>query len=218
MRAPAVLLQDRPHERPGWATPTASRPAVFAAAAALFVAVTVLRWFVDRSGQAAALLYVVPIALLALAWGRRAGLVAAAAGSALFAVFALARGQGDLDVTGWLDPLLTMLLVGGVLGDRAQRAAEKEIAARAEHERRQAVELLCSNQQEALEVTDHLLQGVAAAKWMMETGNTEQALQVLTLAVGDSMARLSGALPPPGAPSEPGKLSGGARVYGERAR
>ena len=57
----------------------------------LMAAVTVLRWFVDGAGQAAALLYVVPIALSALRFGRRGGAGAAGCAIGAFVVLELVR-------------------------------------------------------------------------------------------------------------------------------
>ena len=166
-----------------------------AVAVGLFAGVSVLRWYLDRSGQAAALLYVVPIALIAVSRGRRAGLAAATVGVLLFALFAGLRNRGDLDLTGWMDPIVSMYLVGGLLGAVSERAVERGRAAALERDGRRLAEELCHRQQEALEATDLMVQGVAAAKWMMEAGRAGQALDLLTATVEDSMARLSPALP-----------------------
>ena len=60
-REPAGLILAKWRDRP---------QIILWTAAALFAAVSVLRWFVDGNGQAVALLYVIPIALLALFFGR----------------------------------------------------------------------------------------------------------------------------------------------------
>jgi hypothetical protein len=71
-------------------------------AVGLFVAVSVLDWFNDGSGQAIAVLYILPIALLAVTLGERGGLTGAAAGFALFAVLEVQHSSGDIDATGWI--------------------------------------------------------------------------------------------------------------------
>ena len=184
---------------------------VLAAAVGLFAGVTVLRWYLDRSGQAAALLYVVPIALVAVSRGRRAGLAAATVGVCLFALFAALRNRGDLDLTGWMDPIVSMYLVGGLLGAVSEHAVERGRAAALECDRRRLAEELCDRQQEALEATDLMVQGVAAAKWMMESGRAAQALDLLTATVEDSMARLSPALPRPCGLAATQEAAAGAR-------
>ncbi len=166
------------------------RPVMWTAAL-LFVAISVLRWFVDRNGQAAALLYVVPIALLALCFGRRAGIAAALAGAALFSVFAIFRGQGDLDFTGWVDPIAVMFVAGCLLGGVSSQATENAHTARIEADRRARLEDLCGRQQEALEVSDAMVQGAAVARWMIECGETGQAMDALSRTVSDCMRRLS---------------------------
>lgn len=171
------------------------RVLVLALAAALFGAVTILRWYVERSGQDAALLYVVPIALVAGLLGHRAGLVAAATGAVLFILFALLHGRGDLDFTGWTAPIVTMGLVGGLVGLASERAAHRHRQAQTESARRLHLEELCRRQQEALEVGDLIVQGALAAKWMMELGMTEKALDSLNTTVHDS-TRMTGALSP----------------------
>lgn len=174
-----------------------ARPAgsvTVAAIAGLFVAVTVLRWFIDGSGQAAALLYVVPIALSGLWYGRRAGIGAAAVGVVAFAVLALVHGHGDLDLTGWAGPILAMAIVGALVGHLAERAGNREQSAtrRASQDRRLAE--ICEAQQAALEASDSIVQEVAAARWMLQVGRTAEAMDVLGQTVADGISRLSEAL------------------------
>ena len=79
--------------------------------AGLLAAVTVLRWFFDGAGEAVALLYVVPITLGALRFGRRGGIGVAGIGMTAFIVLEAVRARGDLDLTGWAGPLLVMVLI-----------------------------------------------------------------------------------------------------------
>lgn len=192
-----------------WSTGGTWSPGLFRAAplvvVGLFAAVTALRWLVDGSGQAAALLYVVPIALSALAFGRRGGIAAAASGAALFVLLALVHGRGDLDVTGWAAPVVAMALVGALLGELAERAARARGFATRHAERSRRLEELCERQQAALVVSDSLVQTIAAARWMLEAGATEQAIEVLTASVSDGIDRLHATLG-----EEPGMSPSGA--------
>jgi glucose-6-phosphate-specific signal transduction histidine kinase len=85
-------------------------------AVCLFVGVTVAQWFSDGSGQAIAVLYILPISLMAVTFGVRGGLTAASMGFALFALFEIVHSSGDIDVDGWAVRAAAMFLLGGLLG------------------------------------------------------------------------------------------------------
>ncbi len=71
-------------------------------ASGLFVAVTGFHLLVNGTGQAVDILYALPIALLAMSFGLRGGLIGAAIGFTMFAVVEVFHGVGDIDVTGWI--------------------------------------------------------------------------------------------------------------------
>ena len=185
-----AFFQARAPGTPIWALPASQRRMFVWSSVLLFAAITVLRWFLERSGQDASLFYVIPISLVALVSGRRGGLKAAVAGIVLFSLFAAVHGKGDLDLTGWAAPMLAMLVVGVVLGDVCDRAREKAESAEILAERRQLLEELCARQQDALAASDAMVQGVAAARWLIDAGETERALETLTATVTDGIARL----------------------------
>lgn len=149
----------------------------------LLAAVTVLRWFVDGAGQAVALLYVVPIALGALRFGRRGGLAVAGFGIVAFVALESVRARGDVDVTGWVSPILAMALVGGLVGHLSEQSKR--------------LEELCDAQHAAIEAGDSIVQQVAAARWMLEAGRSGEALATLGDTVAEGIANLSCTLPPP---------------------
>ena len=157
----------------------------------LFLAVTGLRWYLDKSGEAVALLYVVPIALSGLWYGRRGGAVTAAIGGALFVVLAALHGRGDLDATGWTAPPVAMALVGGLVGELSERATRARGSATRHAERALRLRERCERQEAALARSDSFVQRVAAARWMLEVGCTDEAVQALTDAVTDGIAQLS---------------------------
>src|SRR5579885_3387555 len=86
--------------------------AAWAVAAALFGAVSIAVWLNDSPGQALAVLYVLPIALLAVTAGLSGGLVGAAIGFGLFAVLATTHGGWAIGIDGWVVRAVVMFLLG----------------------------------------------------------------------------------------------------------
>lgn len=166
-----------------------SRATALGIIVALFAAITVLRWFFDRASEAVALLYVVPIALGALRFGRRGGITAAGIGVTAFVVLEALRSKGDIDLTGWVAPLLAMALMGGLVGHLSEVAAQREA-----EQRRQAkhIEELSDARRAAIETSDSVVQQVAAARWLLEAGQRQEALAALGDAVADGIARVNG--------------------------
>jgi hypothetical protein len=95
-------------------------------AVGLFVVVSLVQWFNDGSGQAIAVLYVLPIALIAVTLGERGGLAGATVGFVLFAVFEIIHSYGDIDATGWAVRAVAMFLLGGLLGRATDRTLASE--------------------------------------------------------------------------------------------
>ena len=164
-----MLLRKRTVERPWFLT----RPRLaIAVAAALFAAVFMLRLAVRHPEQSVSLLYVLPIALVAFAFGRRAGALAGVLGVVLLALWVLLDGR-SFGVLGWLSRSVPMLLLGVLVGGAAEQqrraaAAERELLVAQLRARR------------AAELTDSVIQGLSAAKWAAESGNHERTLDVLS--------------------------------------
>jgi hypothetical protein len=118
------------------------------------------------------LLYVVPISLAALTWGRLAGVVASAA-ALLALVLWVWLDDVALTAVGWAARVVPLVVAGLLLGDTSDRLRRAEAAHVAQLER----ELL---HRQAVEINDSLLQGVSAAKWALEVGNHELALKSLS--------------------------------------
>ena len=159
-----------------------SRLAAIGVIFGLFAVVTILRWHFDRAGEAVALLYLVPITVGALRFGRRGGILAAGFSLTAFIVLEAFRARGDVDVTGWAGPLLAMALIGGLVGHLREAAAFRDL-----DRKRQALEIekLCDAQREAATASDSIVQQVAAARWMLEAGRSQEALAAL----GDAVAQ-----------------------------
>ena len=177
---------------PGWDVSShgevGSRLAAIGVIVGLFAVVTILRWRFDRAGEAVALLYVVPITLGALRFGRRGGILAAGFSLTAFIVLETFRARGDVDVTGWAGPLLAMALIGGLVGHLREAAALRDL-----DRKRQALEIekLCDAQREAATASDSIVQQVAAARWMLEAGRSQEALAALGDAVAQGIGRTS---------------------------
>jgi K+-sensing histidine kinase KdpD len=154
-----------------------------AVAVAMFAAVFVLREAVAGAAEAVCLFYVLPIALVAFAFGRAAGALAGGAAFGLFAFWALTE---DVAFTafGWLARAVPMLLLGVLVGGAAEQqrraaAAERELLV-AQLRARQAAEL-----------NDAIIQRVVVAKWAAEAGRHDRSLDVLTEAVESAQPLVS---------------------------
>jgi hypothetical protein len=159
-----------------------ARPrSVLGVAAVLFLAVFVLRLSVGGPVDAINMLYALPIALVALAFGRTAGVVAGLLGVALVGAWAMVDDV-SLSVLGWASRILPMLLLGWLLGDASDRLALADA-------RQRVLEAAAQRHRDATEVNDTLVQGMAAAKWALEAGRYESGLKTLeeTLQVGHEL-------------------------------
>lgn len=153
-------------------------------ATALFVAVFMLRVLFGDPVDAYSMFYVLPVGLMAVAFGLRGGVAAGLLACALMAIWAVTKDV-SLGPTGWLARFFPMLLLGSLLGHAADRLRRGE----AERRRLEAAALL---HQEAIEINDSLVQGMAAAKWSLEAGRTESGLQTLDETIGEAQRLVSG--------------------------
>ena len=151
--------------------------------AAMFVAVLALRLLTGTPVDAYSMLYVLPVALAASAFGRRGGVGSALLAVALIVVWALTRDV-SLSPVAWASRAVPILLLGVLLGGASDRAR------RAEAERRQ-LELAALLHREAIEINDSLIQRMTAAKWSFEAGRTEAGLQALTATVHEAQDLVS---------------------------
>ncbi len=157
-RSPAPWFR----EQPRW---------TIAVAGVLYVAVLTLRLVAGGPTDAVNMLYALPIALVALAFGRRAGIAAGLLAVGLVALWAV-TSDAELTVLGWASRVTPLLLLGALLGDASDRLEEAERRAR-------VYEATAQRHRDATEVNDTLVQGMAAAKWSLEAGRHESALQTL---------------------------------------
>lgn len=139
-----------------------------AVAAVMFTAIFALRLADSHSADAVSLLYVLPVALVAFAFGFRAGLVGGLGSVGLLVVSEVVT-DGTLSPLGWATRITPLLLLGTLVGYASDQLREGD--------RRELhyaeVALL---QREAAEINDGIVQGLAAAKWLLEAGHTERGL------------------------------------------
>lgn len=171
------------------------RPRVaLGAAVVLFALVTTFHWFDDGSGQAIVVLYVLPVALVAVATGLRGGIASAAVGFGLFSVLEVVHSSGDIDGTGWAVRAVALFLLGGLLGHATDRTRSSQQAALAEQERRSQVEEKNRRFAEAMEISDSLVQKMVAAKWMAEQGRSEETAEALAATIAEGERMVAGLL------------------------
>jgi hypothetical protein len=137
----------------------------------MFAGVLTVRLLMGGPEDAYSMLYVLPVALLATAFGLRAGAVAGALAVLLIVFWAVVQDVG-LTPLGWASRVIPILLLGILLG----RAADRMRRAETERQRLRAAALL---HREAIEINDSLVQGMAAAKWSLEAGRVDAALDTL---------------------------------------
>ena len=184
------------------------RPALAVAVSALlFLGIVVLRWSVGDADDAISMLYVLPVALLALSFGLRAGLGAGVFAVGLLVLWVTTSGE-SLSVIGWLSRAVPPLLLGLLVGAAADRIRN---AARAE---RHAAEVALL-QREAAEINDHVLQQMAAAKWMLEAGRTAESVDLLAEAMDTAQQLVARMLGPDSVlPDGPRRAPSGCRSLG----
>jgi hypothetical protein len=153
------------------------RVLVLALAGLLFVAVLSLRLLDGDATDAYSMLYVFPVALVAITFGMRAGTAAGLLAVGLIAIWATAD-HVFLAPAAWAARVLPILLLGVLVGEATDRMRRLET----ERRRLEAAALL---HREAIEINDSLVQGMAAAKWSLEAGNLDAGLRVLD----DTIAR-----------------------------
>jgi hypothetical protein len=136
------------------------RSHLLAAAVFAFVLVFVLALWIDDPRQAVTVLYVVPIALCALALGLRAGLIAACIATGLLALW-VAVSDAEIGMSGWLARVTTFFLIAILVGRYEELS--RRVARRAAEERA------------AAEVQDGVVQSLVVATYELRRGHHKAA-------------------------------------------
>ena len=141
------------------------------AATGLMVGISVLRFATGDERDATSLLMVLPIALVALAFGLRAGTLAAMGSVGVLMAWVLADGI-ELSPLGWISRVVPLLLLGILIG----HASDAQRRATALSTRLSLAE---QRQREAAEINDTILQSLSVAKWSVESGNVDAGIGAL---------------------------------------
>ncbi|MFF0341649.1 hypothetical protein [Kribbella sp. NPDC004875] len=156
---------------------------VLAVAGLLFASVLLLRVFAGELVDASTLLFTLPVALIAVAFGLRAGMAAGALAVVLVVIWVVTTDT-TLSAVGWISRLVPEILLGLLLGDASDRLRRAD----AERRRLESGALLY---REAIEINDSLVQGMAAARWALEAGRTEAGLKTLDETLGQAQELVS---------------------------
>jgi hypothetical protein len=153
-------------------------------AGVLYAAVLALRLLAGNPVDAYSMLYALPVALVAMASGLRAGTLAGLVAVGLTVVWALVKDI-SLTPTGWASRVVPLLLLGVLVGHATDRARRAE----REHRRLEAAALL---HREAIEINDSLVQGMAAAMWSLEADQVEAGTKTLAQTLSQAHDLVSG--------------------------
>ena len=164
-------------------------------AAVLFVAVSLTRLLVNGAAEAVDILYSLPIALLAMTFGVRGGIAGAGVGFSLFAILEEVDGGGQIGAIGWVARATGMLLLGFLLGRATDQVEAGQRAVLEAHDHRRRLQETARRQAEALEISDSVLQHLAAAKWMVEAGRNDEAIELLSSTIEKGQRIVSQQLP-----------------------
>lgn len=148
-----------------------------------FLATTLLRVLLDDGGDAAGLLYALPVALAAMAFGREVGTAASVAAGGLLWMWAL--GHADAPGAVSLGSRVGAIVLLGPLVGAAADAAEAASRARTE------LAVADARRRDAAEVHDEILQRLAVAKWRLEAGDDGQAADLLEEAIMQAQGLVS---------------------------
>lgn len=160
----------------------ARQPRIAVAVAALLYAVVFfLRLEVDDPSEVITALYVIPIALLSVTFGLRGGIASSALGLVLLVLWVLINDV-EFSLSAWITRIVPLLAMGLLLGQASGRLS---VAA----ELRREHEIAVLRHRQAVEINDTLIQGMAAAKWAIEVGQTESGLDTLqeTIRLGQQL-------------------------------
>jgi len=177
-------------------------------AVVLFAAVLALRLVAGDPVDAYSMLYAFPVALAATATGLRGGALAGLAAVGLTALWAVVDDVA-LSVAGWSSRVLPLLLLGVLIGHATDRVR------RAEGERLRLEEAAMLHRQ-AIEINDSLVQGMAAAKWSLDSGQVDSGREILDVTLDEAQHLVSGLIRRAGMGGRSENVRGGPSPAPER--
>ncbi len=152
-------------------------------AGALFAAVFLLRLSDGGPTEAYSMLYVLPVSLLAVAFGVRGGAAAGLAAVVMMVIWALVA-EVHLSPLAWLSRVAPMLALGSLLGYATDRARRAEV-------RQREVEAAALLHQPAIVVNDSVVQGLAAARWALDQGRVDDGIALLDETMSEAQGMVS---------------------------
>jgi signal transduction histidine kinase len=154
---------------------------------ATFVAITVVRVAADDAADDAGMLYALPVALAAMAFGRAVGTAASLSAAGLLWAWALGHPEAPFTMLGWGTRVLPILLLGALVGSAADAA---ESAAEA----RTALAVADAHRRDAAELHDQILQRLTVAKWRAEASEDAEVADLLGEAMSEAQGLVSALL------------------------
>ena len=139
--------------------------------ATLFAVIFLIRVSVGGTEDSISMLYVLPVALVALAFGFWAGVAAGFTAVGLLVGWAITLNV-ESSLLGWVGLVTPVVLLGALVGFASDRIRDADRAER-------YAAMVTVLQVEGAEVSDRIFQGLAASKWMLEVGDLERGLAVL---------------------------------------
>lgn len=140
--------------------------------AALFVGVTALRLLTANEADAVGLLYALPVALAAMAFGRVVGTTASLCAAGLLWAWVAGHPEMSLTFLGWSARAVPLVLLGVLVGAAADAVEDASAA-------RMALAVAEVRRRDAAEVHDQILQRLTVAKWRLEAGSGDDAAALL---------------------------------------
>jgi hypothetical protein len=166
--------------------PYVPRPSTAAIVALGLYAVVFAMRLTIRGTDPITVFYIFPVALLAMAFGSRVGVAAGVIGVLLIVAWVAIDGVSASPL-GWLGRVAPIILLGFLVGratDQLRAAAQTE----------QALFAAQLREREAAEISDSIIQGLAAAKWSMEAGEIERGFGLLTDTIATTESLVVGLL------------------------
>lgn len=166
-------------------------PLVVAVLVALYALVLGARYVGGSGPHAVSVLYVFPVSLMALVWGLRGGLFGSAfavVGMVIPEVF----GVSHLDALSWATRLSAIVLLGLLLGSAQDRARRSQLERLREHEEQAVLRCQAAQATAAAEIGDSLVQGMSSAKWLIELGKPDEAVDILADTIEQAQVLVSG--------------------------
>lgn len=174
-----VVMEERHRSTDPWFR---RRPgSAVAVASVLLVGVTALRFSSGDEREATSLLFALPVTLLALAFGAVVGTVAALVCVGILAVWVFVAGA-DLSLLAWVSRAVPLLLLGFLVGRATDELAQAEAL-------RVSLAVADVRRRDAAEIHDGVLQRIAAAKWLVEAGQSSEAVDAMeeALTIGEAL-------------------------------